>query len=370
MRKLIAVAIGFVAFGAGCSWLEDTTDVQADDLRVINSTITTGSEGFATFRVDITDEDTLLASFNAESPYLTYISSVTDPNGNVVVDGEALVFEDTSLTGGIFLDDTVSVNYPIIPGQSLSAGEWKVKVGVTDQQGYYVSGANVEVGAQLKHDDSFETGVLNVDVVYVGDAATDTTAIAAIEQGVLYWKDLYAQIGIDVQVNYLEYDGANTFPAPGYGGDQDYIAIAEESPLRAVNLVVVEDIEDGDGLYGLAGGIPGPLLATPQSGVAVSIATSAGPDLEFSDEEIGILGETLAHEVGHFTGLFHPVEASFDAWDALDDTPQCRNDNDCTEELGANLMFPYPVCYSNGCIPQDELTNDQGSVSNRYTAVR
>jgi hypothetical protein len=67
---------------------------------------------------------------------------------------------------------------------------------------------------------------------------------------------------------------------------------------------------------------------------------NAGGDGTFSDGDIALYGEVLAHEVGHFVGLCHPVERGYDYWDALDDTPECRSVSSCESILGMNLMFP------------------------------
>jgi len=80
------------------------------------------------------------------------------------------------------------------------------------------------------------------------------------------------------------------------------------------------------------------------------------------------MGETMAHEGGHYLGLFHPVEFSYDDWDAISDTPECASETDCDETLGTNLMYPYPVCdyYYTSCVKQDQLTDGQTGVWQRY----
>jgi hypothetical protein len=105
--------------------------------------------------------------------------------------------------------------------------------------------------------------------------------------------------------------------------------------------------------------------------VLVSWLKHAGPDGIFEDLDIETFGETLAHEVGHFLGLYHPVGQYFDQWDALEDTPQCTNRATCEAELGANVMFPYVVCAGDAaCIRQEDLTEDQVGVLVRYAGVQ
>ena len=95
---------------------------------------------------------------------------------------------------------------------------------------------------------------------------------------------------------------------------------------------------------------------------------NAGFDGQFNPAEIQMFGETMAHEIGHYMGLYHPVEASYNYWDALEDTVECGTWNACETQLGNNLMFPYPICYG-ACELQTEITSDQMGVLHRYTGT-
>lgn len=86
----------------------------------------------------------------------------------------------------------------------------------------------------------------------------------------------------------------------------------------AVHVFLVRFIE---GALGIASGIPGPhaLPGTGASGVAIAA------DLVESPTHLGLV---MAHEIGHFAGLFHTSEADGSVFDPLTDTPECRAEND------------------------------------------
>ena len=65
-------------------------------------------------------------------------------------------------------------------------------------------------------------------------------------------------------------------------------------------------------------------------------------------------------------GLFHPVEAGFSTWDALEDTDDCTRRTACEKALGANLMYPYSICDASGCLNAEDMTEQQVTVKQQY----
>jgi len=112
----------------------------------------------------------------------------------------------------------------------------------------------------------------------------------------------------------------------------------------AINVFFVGDIAPRAGSEPLAeaGGIPGPMgmHGTGGSGIVVAADMMGNPD---------DLGRTLAHEIGHYLGLFHPSEANGCVRDVLADTPECLIEHDvdgdgleisdCVDRGSDNLMF-------------------------------
>ncbi|MCB0323238.1 MAG: hypothetical protein KDD69_06670 [Bdellovibrionales bacterium] len=278
--------------------------------------------------------------------------------------------------------DTFSryVNTASVPSRredpALTNGErYTASIELEDGVGTPISGETVTFEVISKVDPGLDGGRLRLNVFFVGDVGEEQTTKEVIRAAIPTMRSTYsAQAGLDLDINEFEIDGPVVLPLP-VTGDDFYRSAAGVGVSPSVNLFIGGDVDARSAVgevLGVAGGIPGPPTPTERSGVAVSIFAAAGPDGIFSAEDTRILGETLAHETGHFLGLFHPVDFSgsqVTAADPLDDTAICGFITECisNSELTRNLMFPSPVSDgSGGFIPQNDLTDDQRGVMNRY----
>ncbi|TNF35238.1 MAG: hypothetical protein EP329_06400 [Deltaproteobacteria bacterium] len=178
------------------------------------------------------------------------------------------------------------------------------------------------------------SGVLNLNLHFTGakgwSAATapDDEELQDILDKV---RAIYAQDSVQIrigEITYRDIDPSFHIIETVQGPNSDLMQLfaqSEGAPENAVNLFFVDEISAGQFggagvILGVAGGIPGPPLVAGswRSGVAISVQ-------EVEGAPAGI-DTTVAHETGHFLGLFHTSEQDFgfgaQIHDPLPDTPQ------------------------------------------------
>ncbi len=341
-----------------------------DGVRWLQTRINSQRNGTARLELDVNPGETaMLVTAEVNEGYQAHFRTVYDPAATPVFQAFDWTGTEYSKTNAGYVSDVSTLNWPVSeddPG--LSAGPYELEFGVVDANQEYVS-QPVFIDILLKEDADISIGELQVDIIYTGGLEDDDDLRAAVDEAKGRWEELYATIGIDVDFDELAYDKVDDVEPPAFGDAQAYSDISGSTSLRTVNVVIAPAIVSYDEIFGIAGDIPGPLVPTGRSAVLISADLAAGPNGEFSAEERRLLAETMAHEVGHFLGLFHPVETSWETWDVLDDTPTCDNEFECVQELGDNLMFPFPVCAGFTCTPQDIITDEQSDVMHRYVGV-
>lgn len=237
---------------------------------------------------------------------------------------------------------------------------------------------------------------MRVNLIFV-DGTYSQQTVAGLQTAVDRMKTIYAQNTVKVDLEFTATVLSNS----------EYLTIAELSDdtahvtsslsklykntgsvqdANSLNIYITKDESQVGGVLGISSGIPGlpGITGTKKAGMVVFLEAhrssgSVGDVLSYGDQIF--LGDTMAHEAGHFLGLYHLVERAglsgttsslrFNQ-DTLIDTPTCASSRDTnsngrvdiSECLGTgftnsgalNLMF----WAGDGATPQTQLTGEQG----------
>ncbi len=197
---------------------------------------------------------------------------------------------------------------------------------------------------------SSEGSNLKVNVILVSQpniTSLDAPNLLEIKD---HFKYVYSLSGINVSdFNYMIMDSDDTIVSDidadnnGQPDGMDRLFLkTSRLPLDNrddyVHIFVVQSIAPS-GVVGISGGLPGPpITGTPHSGVIVS--SFGGFSFE-TEAERKVLAETMAHETGHYLGLYHTTEDGGLDFDPISDTPQCHSNDPSPDTCpdGTNLMF-------------------------------
>lgn len=313
---------------------------------------------------------------------LMIIGEMKDPSGRTIYD-----FQDPFGSEVRFFPGSESITQlvPSSPRSAPQAGTYRFRLIKDGGQ------KNIDVKAYIKRAEGEPSGgALDVNFFFAnvnGLSATSAQTDTEFQTAVAELTRIYATRGIELgEVRYCDLAGSD---ADRYavidsvdGPTSELSLMFAESgraadlgcnDSQALNFFLVQEIVGGRAGYiilGISGGIPGPpgLHGTTHSGVAVTMA-----GFRSRPEQLAL---TMAHEGGHFLGLFHTTEAEGTAFDPLPDTPECRSSRDgnqdgivdfgeCGGGNGAeNLMF-----WAAGDGARD-VSDDQGFVVLRNPGVK
>lgn len=335
-----------------------------DDLAdLLAGTVVSNASGVAAFRVSIHGETSFLISASVPDDRLVWLTGLYRP------DGSEVQIDDPYLNLAVFADVASVFAWPSRAEDGpLIDGDWTVALQVTNAQGYAARNTDVAIDVLTKTDDDPAHGQLRVALVWAGVSSVDPDAGAAVDHAIDAWRRLYERHDLELVVEqYTAASAPELMPMPQQDGALWASLSASTGPVD-VMVVLCDDFAEGAGdeLLGITGQVPSTTTAGPRAGVLVSLARHAGRDGRFDRDETSFLATTIGHEVGHFMGLFHPVELTWEDYDPLGDTPECEGERQCVSRLGGNLMFPATTCWTQGCEDMLDLTDDQVAVTQLY----
>lgn len=374
--------LGTLALGCGMFGGKDdeaALDEGCEPILGVHSRTVRTTQGTAILEVDVPPfARSLMLSARSETGTYAYVGRVLAPDGSTVVSSTTWQSETEFLSSGLLiLGEEANLNWPVRDiDPALTGGEWTFELKVLSSSGQSLDDEPIQTTVFVNRDVDEGEGCLSTRILMSPETAADPGLDAAVRGAVERWQEVYAQAGVQVQASFgTEDELPETLDHPYLGSDL-YETLKSESQDEELVMVVGESIAGAStGILGEAGGIPGSLAPARRAVVAVGWLLHAGTDGTLDATDTQGLGETMAHEIGHYVGLFHPIELDSSGrptgyTDALSDTDTCDSSSDCQSALGTNLMYPFKTCYDANCERQDGITGQQGEVIRGYSGTR
>ncbi len=330
-----------------------TSDISNSSFSVSEITQTNEGDGYlsCSFVVPSDGISFMLATFMDNNSLVAFYS-LSDPDGTNIL-------SSLGTWGGYGF---ASVLVPQTPNFSAKAGTWTFKNLNSDR---------VKLGMRTGSTPSAATITVQPYITGTTWSANDITSALSV------MSNIYNTNGINLYLKDTITISESRYATVSYNfTDSTTSALVSQGSKDTVNLFFVEDQSQTDDIpaLGISSGVPGSMgIASSWNGVLNFLyAHATGTSLNSQ-----LLGETAAHEMGHWLGLFHTTEAYGISFDPLSDTAQCpisradevnHYDNhttvyaeDCVGYGADNLMFWTTWSTSSRAAgkKQENLTSEQ-----------
>lgn len=323
--------------------------------------VTTDADGFVDVPVEVTADGVSIGVYCGPYGYdtLATADAILDP-------GEATIFDDedpqaTAMRVGV-TEDLLPMVIPVSPDLDVAAGTYLFQL-------YLDVSEPTTMGCQAVERIAAPNSPATIDLNFVFVGVSEASGLDG-SSGESLLEDVVADVAstwegaLEIgEITYNDFSGdASTYQV--IDDDQEFGSLLRTvEDGRTVTVFFVEEIRTDDAatILGLAGGPPGAAAVggTSKSGVVVSVA-------DFADDPM-LVSRIIAHEGGHFLGLFHTSEKTGDEHDPISDTPECTDAGDgtdaCTGKGAENVMF------WTGGGDSVSLSDDQAWVVQRSAAV-
>lgn len=305
----------------------------------------TPQNGVATFQYDVPEGTTsyMVTPLTRDGQPLLP-DRITMPSGNSV----AFVLANAFMAVGSQI--YASMNPTIVPSTPSRAGQlesgthtYSLETESSEVCWYYVGESAVGTTIDLN---VYLVGVPNVTAA---TAESDPNLSAVLAQ----FETIYAAANISIgKVRYFELNEEDTTRFSVVRSELEIEELVKRSKppaddldsLMSVNIFFAGAFAMR-GTVGISLGLPGPVGLHGTHGSGVVFTTEyMGQQVEdgfgMSVDGNVYTGQILAHEVGHYLGLFHTTESTGGAYDPLPDTPECGQISLSCPDID-NLMFPF-----------------------------
>jgi hypothetical protein len=289
---------------------------------------------------------------------LYYLSKFATPRGDLI-EGAAYMTRFAREVPGL-----VDWLYPNTPTLEVDGGTHTLLLRGETRGGDRVT-EDIEVNLYFKQLQAADSCGIHLDFLVDKRAIDAADFELALDRATEWVNNLFAPRGIRI----LDYSITQiSLPNPRFDVDKtetvlgqidDVLAQARASGSArkdSVHVVVVRTI-GGSEPSGYSMGLPGPFDGD-RSTSAVLVSTDAYTDGQGFLNVEG-MASTIAHEIGHYMGLYHTSESTGLMHDPLPDTPQCSTKS-CSPDYNRNIMS------AGGGSSRNILTADQAFVIKQH----
>jgi predicted Zn-dependent protease len=249
---------------------------------------------------------------------LYYLDKLRSPGGVNLVESGAFVSLWAREVPGF-----VDWIYPNNPDRTLEPGEYRLVIQGETSTGAPLVNEDLEILTFTKQEETSRCG-LRLDFLVDFNAVVEYEE--AIDGLVERLDALYRQVGIriiDYQIQQV------TIPALDAARTDERAALVHEVLRRALSegsarenslhIIVVRALSDH--MAGYAMGLPGPYAAERPTAAVLAAANTWVTADGFLD--LDAIYTSVAHEMGHYLGLYHLSEDQGQTHDPVADTPEC-----------------------------------------------